>query len=186
MKLLIVYATTEGQTKKICSFLAQKAKEEGHNVTFINALERHIHPQQYDAAVVGASIHAGKYLQVVQKYVNENHKDLNHKPSAFISVSLTAASEKPQSNVDLPKITQLFLDSTRWNPTFIEQVAGALRYSKYNFFKKLIMRLIAQKNGGSTDTSKDHEYTDWDQVERIIKLLERAVTDQSQEKQTVH
>jgi menaquinone-dependent protoporphyrinogen oxidase len=40
-------------------------------------------------------------------------------------------------------------------------VAGALVYTKYDYFKRLVMKLIADRRGGDTDTSKDHEYTDW-------------------------
>ncbi|NGP89879.1 flavodoxin domain-containing protein [Fodinibius halophilus] len=141
MKLLIVYATTEGQTKKICEFLRDKAKKADHEVSLANALEHPSQPKEFDAVAVGDSLHAEKYQVAVEKYVDENHKELNKKPGVFISVSLSAASDEPESLEELKKITREFLDKTGWNPTFIEQVAGALRYSKYNFFKKFIMRI---------------------------------------------
>jgi menaquinone-dependent protoporphyrinogen oxidase len=51
-------------------------------------------------------------------------------------------------------------------------VAGALAYSKYSFFVKLVMKTIAWKAGGPTDTSRDYEFTDWATLDRFV--LERA------------
>jgi menaquinone-dependent protoporphyrinogen oxidase len=53
----------------------------------------------------------------------------------------------------------------------VEQVAGALRYTQYDFFKKFTLRMIAKRAGGSTDTSHDTEYTDWKQVNEILMKL---------------
>lgn len=179
MKLLIVYGTTEGQTKKICEFLRDEAKKAGHEVSLNNALEFHVHSTGFDAAIIGASLHAEKYQDAVEHYVHENNKGLNNIPSAFLSVSLTAATDEPESWKELKQITHEFLDKTGWQPTYVEQVAGALRYSKYNFLKKFIMRMIAQKQSGDTDASKDYEYTDWDQVKRIIGQLDKAVKEKA-------
>jgi hypothetical protein len=42
--------------------------------------------------------------------------------------------------------------------------AGALEYTQYNRLERALMKRIAKKEGGFTDTSNDHEYTDWAQV----------------------
>lgn len=135
----------------------------------------HLQPTGFDAAIIGASVHAGQYQSSVEHYVQEHKKTLNSIPSMFVSVSLTAASNEPKSWQELEEQTEEFLDKTGWAPDHIEQVAGALRYSKYNFLKKFIMRMIAQKSGGSTDTSEDHEYTDWNRVKDLVSKLEKTV-----------
>lgn len=184
MKLLIVYGTTEGQTRKICEFINDKAKESDHQVSLVNALESHIHPAAFDAVIIGASVHAGRYQAAVEHYVEENSQELNDKISAFLSVSLTAASDEEESWEELRGQTEAFLNKTGWHPTFIEQVAGALRYTKYNFLKKFIMRMIAKKSGGSTDTSKDAEYTDWEQLKAVLDRVEKEV-EKSKNKESV-
>lgn len=175
MKLLIVYGTTEGQTRKICSYLRDKALDDGHQVSIVDATGPDVNPDSFDAALIGASIHAEKYQSSVIHYAREHHQALNKKPTGFISVSLAAVHDDPQSQKELEEITNDFLNKTGWNPTFVKQVAGALRYTKYNFFKKFIMRMIAQKSGGSTDTSKDTEYTDWNQVKLLLDQLVKEV-----------
>jgi len=34
---------------------------------------------------------------------------------------------------------------------------------------RIIMKLISKREGGNTDTTHDHEYTDWDAVMRFTK-----------------
>jgi menaquinone-dependent protoporphyrinogen oxidase len=54
------------------------------------------------------------------------------------------------------------------HPDMTATIAGALKYSRYGFFKKRIMRNIVKKSGGKElDMSRDYEYTDWQQVDRF-------------------
>ena len=62
--------------------------------------------------------------------------------------------------------------------------AGALRYSRYGWLKRRLMRSIARREGGDTDTSRDHVYTDWDAVDRFAVDILR-VTDEVAGRSTV-
>ena len=53
--------------------------------------------------------------------------------------------------------------------------AGAIKYTQYGFITRWIMRRIAKKEGGDTDTSRDHEYTDWVQVTRFAEKFLKKV-----------
>ena len=55
-----------------------------------------------------------------------------------------------------------------WHPERVVPVAGALRYSQYNFLVRFVMKRIARKSGGSTDTTRDHDYTDWAALDRFV------------------
>ena len=46
-------------------------------------------------------------------------------------------------------------------------IAGALQYREYDVFTRTLMRLKMRSGGHPTDPSHDHEYTDWDSVERF-------------------
>lgn len=171
MKVLIIYGSTEGQTRKICHFLSDEAKNLQHEVLLDDATSGPTTPAGFDAVIIGASVHGGKYQTAVEHYVQTHCETLNRMRSIFISVSLTAASSDRESWQELEKTTSNFLEKTGWKPSHVEQVAGALRYSQYDFFKKFIMRLIAKHEGGDTDTSHDYEYTDWSRVKGILKQL---------------
>jgi len=47
--------------------------------------------------------------------------------------------------------------------------AGALPYTRYHFFLRWVMKRIATMAGRDTDTSRDYEYTDWDEVARFAE-----------------
>jgi menaquinone-dependent protoporphyrinogen oxidase len=63
----------------------------------------------------------------------------------------------------------VFAAETGWIPARSLAVAGALAYTQYGFLKKFVLRQIAKRAGGSTDTSCDHEYTDWPAVDRFVE-----------------
>ena len=48
-------------------------------------------------------------------------------------------------------------------------VAGALLYRRYGLLVRTMMRFISSIVGASTDTSRDHEYTDWQAVDGYAK-----------------
>jgi menaquinone-dependent protoporphyrinogen oxidase len=60
-----------------------------------------------------------------------------------------------------------FLRKTDWCPTRVHPVAGALLYRQYGAIVRLVMRFIAMQAGATTDVSRDHEYTDWQAVDRF-------------------
>ncbi len=173
MKLMIVYGSTEGQTRKICEFLRDESEKAGHSPALFDAMVTPPDPAEFDAVLVAASLHGGKYQVTVKDFVQKYHRSLNQMNSGFISVSLTAATDEPESWKELKQHTEDFLIETGWKPNFVEQVAGALRYTQYDYLKRFIMRMISRRSGGETDTSQDHEYTDWDQVRNTISKIEK-------------
>ena len=173
MKLMIVYGSTEGQTRKICEFLKDESEKAGHTPAIFDAMVTPPDPAEFDAVLVAASLHGGGYQVTVKDYVQDYHKTLNQMNSGFLSVSLTAATDESESWKELEQHTEDFLLETGWKPKFIEQIAGALRYTQYDFFKRFIMRMITKRAGGDTDTTRDHEYTDWKQVRGVIHKIEK-------------
>ncbi len=170
-RIAVVYGSSEGQTATIAERIGDGLDERGHDVTLIHAR----HPPEgfsfsgYDAAVVGASIHVGKHQRYVTRFVRTHVDDLNRTPSAFFSVSLTAAESDPEARETVREMLERFLDETGWNPDRTFAVAGALKYSQYGRIKRFVMKRIASAAGGDTDTSRDYEYTNWDDVEAFTE-----------------
>ena len=54
-------------------------------------------------------------------------------------------------------------------------VTGRLAYREYNFLVRFLIKRIAKKEGGPTDTSRDHELTDWDEVDRLGREMASAI-----------
>ena len=94
MKVLIVYGTTEGHTHDLCGFIGEQLRGAGHTPTICKAGPgSQPDPEPFDAIVLAASLHLGRYQAGLTHYARANHATLNAKPSAFVSVSLSAAGE---------------------------------------------------------------------------------------------
>jgi menaquinone-dependent protoporphyrinogen oxidase len=168
MKILIVYGTSEGHTRKIARFMETVLHEAGHEVSCLDASDSPPPPVDFDAVIIGASIHVHKYQSAVTHYITAHREALNKLPSAFFSVCLAVASDHEEEHREAEKISADFLRQCGWAPTAHTQIAGALKYTEYDFFKRWIMRRISEKEGRTTDTSKDHEFTDWAAVRSFV------------------
>lgn len=168
MKLLVLYATTEGQTRKIAGFIDNEAQKLGWGVTVKDIVDGPIELEGFDAVLIGASVHMGKYQTAIADFVIRHASELNGKLSGFLSVSLTAAGTDEESWKELHDITDHFLKHCDWMPQRTLQVAGALKYVEYDWLKRMLMRQIAKNAGGSTDTKRDHEYTNWEELKAFV------------------
>ena len=170
MKLLLVYGTTEGQTQKVARFVADHAAKQGHQTQVVNAIEATAtaDPREFDAVIIAASLHAGRYQSAVVHFVSEHLAAINSHPNAFLSVSLAAASDDEDDVQGLEHCVTTFSQQTGWTPQQTHHVAGAFRYTSYDFLKRWAMKYIAYRKGAPTDTSRDHELTDWADLARFI------------------
>jgi menaquinone-dependent protoporphyrinogen oxidase len=89
---------------------------------------------------------------------------LNARPAAFFSVSLGAGSRNPEEVAAVTAIASRFVQAANWQPRRVACFPGKLAYTKYGFLKRWIMRRIAAREGGPTDTSRDHDLTNWQAV----------------------
>jgi menaquinone-dependent protoporphyrinogen oxidase len=89
----------------------------------------------------------------------------------FLSVSLAVASGEAKDLAELDRICGRFFDETGWRPDQVLHVAGAFRFTQYDFFKSLAMRWIAHRQGQDIDPTKDREYTDWQALRRAVLAL---------------
>jgi menaquinone-dependent protoporphyrinogen oxidase len=168
-RLLIAYGTTDGQTAKICDFLADEAKRLGTEVDLVQVGTRSVFPGAYDAVIVAASVYAQGHQRSVIRWAGEYAAELATVPNAFISVCLGVLQKDPQVRRDLDRIQERFVERTGWRPDQVKEVAGALKYTRYGWLKRMAMRYIAGRPGGSTDTSRDHEYTDWADLRQFVR-----------------
>lgn len=180
-KLLIVFGTTEGHTRTVAEWIAGTVRARGHLADVLDAASHPAaaEPDEYDAIIVAGSLHYGRHQPSVVRFVRDSLPALRHLPSALFSVSLTAARKDPEHRAAARRCVNELLDATGWHPDRVFLVAGALAYSRYGWAKRQLMRWIAWREGGDTDASRDHDYTDWDelreQVDEFLGVVDRAV-----------
>jgi menaquinone-dependent protoporphyrinogen oxidase len=162
-RVLVVYASTHGHTGRIAARIADTIgpAAELHDIHDAGRLA----PWDYDAVVVGASIHAGHHQHEVLDWLRARSGALNAMPSAFFSVCLTAADDTEEATAVSQRYIDETLAATAWSPSLARTFAGALQYREYDVFTRLLMKLMMKRGGHPTDTGRDHDFTDWDAVE---------------------
>jgi menaquinone-dependent protoporphyrinogen oxidase len=166
-RFLLVYGTREGQTARIADLIATDLRNAGNIVDERNL--RHGAPPSladYDAVIVGGSVHVGGYEREVRRWVRANRAALDAVPNAFFSVSLSGANSDAMSVAEMDAVIERFVKTTGWRPNVEQRFAGALVYSEYNWFVKRMMRRIVRKesNGEYQDMTRDYDLTDYDAV----------------------
>jgi len=173
-KRLIIYSTTDGQTKIICERI--KNLSQFNNQTKIISIDDILKEDllSYEVIIIGASIRYGKHKPIVINFVKKNIKILNQKKSVFFSVNVVARKEEKNLPETNPYIIK-FLKLTKWDPDKKAVFAGKIDYPKYNFFDKQIIRLIMFITKGPTNTSKSYEFTDWSKVDDFAREIDKIL-----------
>ncbi|MHA6263932.1 flavodoxin domain-containing protein [Arenibacterium sp. CAU 1754] len=162
MKILICYATTEGQTRKISQYCANQLFALGHSVELLNVSDADdLDIDSFDAAILAGSVHIGHVQKALGHFAAQFHAALNAMPTLFLQVSLAAAGTDPQEHAELEKIAGEFCAEAEWIPGQVVQVPGAFRFTQYDFFRSWAMRYIASQKGETVDPKADKEYTNW-------------------------
>lgn len=161
MDILVAYATTEGQTEKIARFCADHLRQLGHVPHLVHLQSGGEDMPDCAAAILAASVHIGRYQPQIENFALRHALRLNAMPTLFLAVSLAAAGEDAEEWADLARIADGFQARTGWQAGEVAQVAGAFRFTKYDFFRRLAMRWIAHQKGQAVDPHGDREYTDW-------------------------
>ena len=169
-ELPVFFATTEGQTRRIAERLASVLRDRGFESKAIDMAgtdAANVDWTRVRGVMVGASLHRGRHQREADKFVRAHVADLNYLPSAFVSVSLSAASKNRTEVEAAAQLARAFPETRGWKPTCVASVAGRLAYSEYGFFIRLVMRYIARKEGAPTDMSRDYELTNWEEVNKL-------------------
>ena len=164
-RILVAYASHYGQTRKIARRVAEHLRAQGHHVEVADALAgRHAvpPPADYDAVVLGSRVENGRHAAEIRDYLREHRAGLREIPTAFFSCSMSAANRSDDR--DPQGYLRKLFGEVGWQPTLAAAFAGGLPYRKYRWFMRLIMKQISRRAGHPTDTTRDHEMTDWNAV----------------------
>ena len=167
MNSLIIYSTTDGQTKKICEII--KKNSTNKNFFEVISLEEAFHKdiEKYDKIIIGASIRYGRHSAKVYEFIEKKKNTLNKKKSAFFSVNVVARKPEKSTPETNPYIRK-FLKKSSWVPKKLGVFAGKIDYPKLGFINKSVIRLIMFITSGPTNINNTYEFTDWHNVKKFI------------------
>jgi menaquinone-dependent protoporphyrinogen oxidase len=180
--ILVVFATREGHTRKVAEHVAATMRARGDRVDVVDAATVPVgfDVSRYGGVVLAASVHLGKHEKEMVDFVKAYRAGLERLQTAFISVSLVEASvedrtapfeRRAKAAEDVKAMVESFFHETGLHPQRVWPVAGALMYREYGVLKRLVMRMIASRAGAETDTSRDHDLTDWEALDRFVASL---------------
>jgi menaquinone-dependent protoporphyrinogen oxidase len=170
-RILVVYSTSHGQTAAIARALADRLRHHGRDVVLADvSVEPAPAPAGFDAIVIGSRIHIGKHAAGIHHYVAKHRTTLSAVPTSFFTVSMSAAGKPPDS--DPNGYLEQFFRTESWRPNRSAAFGGALPYRRYGWVLRQVMRAISKRGGHSTDTSKNHEYTDWSAVRDFADAID--------------
>tara|TARA_Y100001958_G_C20972280_1_gene366789 strand:+ start:132 stop:653 length:522 start_codon:yes stop_codon:yes gene_type:complete len=172
MNSLIIYSTTDGQTKKIC----EKIKDNSINRDSyeIISLEEAFHKEleKYEKIIIGASIRYGRHNPRIYNFIKNNKNTLEKKKSAFFSVNVVA--RKPDKDTpDTNPYIKKFLKKSSWQPKKLGVFGGKIDYPSLSFINKNIIRFIMLITNGPTNINNTYEFTDWHRVKKFISEFDK-------------
>jgi menaquinone-dependent protoporphyrinogen oxidase len=174
----IFYATRHGHARRVAQHVADYFHTHGFETEVWSVLNvpDNVDVSRDSAVVVTASVHMGRHEPEMIRFVKRHLHELNETRNAFITVTLSEAGaeradatpeRRERAAANVAQMTARFVAETGWQPQRIQPVAGALLYTKYNPLLRFVLKFICWMAGDSTDTSKDHVYTDWSALNRL-------------------
>jgi len=167
MNSLIIYSTTDGQTKKICEVI--KDNSVNRDSYEVISLEEAFHKEleKYEKIIIGASIRYGRHNPKVYKFIKNNKNTLEMRKSAFFSVNVVARKPEKDTPSTNPYIKK-FLKKSSWQPKKLGVFAGKIDYPRLSFINKNIIRFIMLITSGPTNIKNTYEFTNWLRVKKFI------------------
>lgn len=181
----VIYATREGHTTLVTRCAARLLRDLGIGVDVMRLRddEPDMRLGDYSAVILASSVHFQKHERAMVRFVRQHRGELEAMPAAFLSVNLSQAGlevteatpeQRAHAVAGVHEILDRFYAETGWYPEHVLSVAGALLYTRYNFLVRFVLKQIAKRGGGSTDTSRDHIYTNWNALESFVGRFAEA------------
>jgi menaquinone-dependent protoporphyrinogen oxidase len=171
-RILVLFASSHGHTRDIAWAIERHLRRRGQAVDLVDVNQAEPDPGEYDLVVLGSRVELGRHARSIRRYIRRHREALGCMPSAFFSVSMSAADGGQDHSI--AGLTA----ETGWHPGAAVCFAGALPYTRYNPLLRFIMKQISAKAGHTTDTTRDHDFTDWAAVrafaERLADAAERT------------
>lgn len=176
-RVLVLYASTHGHTAKIAERIGTALDACGAvaHVRDVREYGERADLRKYDAVIVGGSVHGGHHQRELLDWLRHHQTRLNAMPSAFFSVSLSAADDTDEARNAVRDAIDDVLDETGWMPREAVPFAGALQFEEYHLPTRVVMRLVArrieQQTGTPVDVHQDTDYTNWADVDRFAEAF---------------
>ncbi len=175
MNIMIAYATTEGQTRKVAETAGKQLAEAGHEVVLhdVQGLQKNVSVGDFDRIIVAGSVHNRRHQEPLELFAFAHRNELAAKPTLLISVSMAAAFD--DSRNDAEGYVERFCSDAKWQPSRHVMVAGAMKHGEYGWYEENLLRAGDLAKHADEEMHEDREFTDWDQLRQsVAEFMEMA------------
>lgn len=161
MKIIVLFETGEGQTRKIADFIADLIQKKGHSAEMVDTSDRigSLSLGEADKIVLAAPVHERRHPKAFEIALSSAKEELVKRPTLMISVSLKAAF--PQGIDEAQEYLTEMKMRTGLEPTREVLVAGAIRTGSYDYYQRQIVGHVILEGQDVELTNGVKEFTDW-------------------------
>jgi menaquinone-dependent protoporphyrinogen oxidase len=173
-RALVVFHTVEGQSARVATAIATELWSRGVDAD-VRDITTAPTPEGYDGVVVGDAIRVQHHSRELRRYLREHHDALARRPLGLFQLSLTSANDDAEHTATAQRLADELVTEVDLHPDVVALLAGRLAYSQYGWVTRRVMRWISRREGGSTDMTHDHEYTNWEAVQQFADEFANAL-----------
>jgi menaquinone-dependent protoporphyrinogen oxidase len=157
--VLVAYATAQGSTETIAECIRDTLADSGCTATAAS-VDDDLNPGDYEAVVLGSTIHDGNFLPAFTDYIDRHREELRDRPTWLFSVGMGPAMHGPLGSV-LRRVIPKPIDSVR-------HLLGAKGFHAFagvfdrppTWQLRLVVRLLGVHPGDHRDRTDIATWTD--------------------------
>ena len=173
MSVLVVYATVEGQSRKVAEFAADVARDLALDVEVVDASaeDETVPLDVADTVILAAPVHERRHPAQFEVLLSGQKEALAKCRTCMLSVSLSAAFPEGLEEAQ-DYLTEMKM-RTGFEPDTEMLVPGAVRQLSYDYYESQVLRHIVLRDRDYDADKGDREFTDWDALRaKLTEFLE--------------
>lgn len=176
-RVLILFATSYGQTSRVAERLAARLRSHGLAVDLrrVEALPPGFSLEPYGAVLLGGPVYFNRFPKALRAFATARHKELARLQTGFFSVGFAGASSLEKDRARAREDFERFARETGWRPSEAGFFGGAVEYTRYGRATRWFTWLFGRWQGAS-DRHRDYDYTDWAAVDRFGDFFADGLT----------
>jgi menaquinone-dependent protoporphyrinogen oxidase len=179
MKALIVYGTRYGATIGTSEEIAKVLRDEGFDVTVVNAKEEKVKDiSVYELVIVGSGMQFARWTGETEDFLKRFQNGLAQKKVALFISTMKTVTEREGKTEELEKTRKMELEDkvTKYNlhPISLGFFGGVLDFNKMNIITRKtvgFLRRQLEKDGFMQTEPGVYELRDWEEIRGWAKEL---------------
>ncbi|MXY34239.1 MAG: protoporphyrinogen oxidase [Boseongicola sp. SB0676_bin_33] len=171
MTVFVAFATVEGQTEKIASFVSDEIRAMGRDVSVLDVDQtasadfngvKHV--------VLAASVHERRHPRSFEAFITASKEELKARRTMLLSVSLSAAF--PEGMAEAEDYVVEMNMRTELSPDVTLLVAGAVQEGAYDYYSQQVLKQVVLKDREfDPEELSEHEFTDWEAIRSGLRAF---------------